>query len=207
MRRRLDRGGISRYISVSFVPEDVCKRKRERIATTDMKRSKTPPAKNTKKKAAPTRTKRAPVPPPELTVAHLRGEKKKRYDALIQMRDQLMEQIRTISLSSLTSSRQPGEELADVGSDNFTREMGLALMTEEGRKMALIEEALERLEQGSYGKCIDCGGRISSLRLDAIPYAKLCVDGKATREKSEDVVEVEEEEDDTAGLAVDELTE
>jgi DnaK suppressor protein len=114
-----------------------------------------------------------------------RGEKKKRYDSLVEMREQLFQQLRTLSASSLTSTRQPGEELADIGSDNFSREMGLALMTEEGRVLSLIDEALERLDQGGYGVCIDCGGKISPLRLDAIPYAKLCVDCKGARERNE----------------------
>lgn len=143
-----------------------------------------PPA--TAKAAAPTgRTGKAADAAATGSSAAYRGERRKRYETLVEMREQLTQTVRTLSNASLTSTRQPGEELADVGSDNFTREMGLALMTEDGHQLALIEEALERLDQGTYGKCIDCGGRISPLRLDAIPYAKLCVDCKGKREHME----------------------
>ena len=57
--------------------------------------------------------------------------------------------------------------------------------SEEGKKIFLINDALRRLENGTYGKCIDCGNQIQSGRLDAIPYAKLCLKCKAVREENE----------------------
>lgn len=116
---------------------------------------------------------------------NFRGEKRKRYEDLIRLRDDLYEQIRSLSSASLVTHKEAGEDLADVGSDNFTRDMGLALMTEEGRKIALIQDAIERLIDRTYGQCIDCDGDISSGRLDAIPYAKLCIRCKTAREEND----------------------
>jgi DnaK suppressor protein len=116
---------------------------------------------------------------------NFKGEKKKRYEQLLQLRDELLDQVRNLSSSALTFHREAGEDLADVGSENFSRDMGLALMTEEGHKVALIQDAIERLIDGSYGTCIDCDGSIGSGRLDAIPYAKLCIDCKSIREDYE----------------------
>ena len=107
-------------------------------------------------------------------------------NALLDLRDRLANQIRTLSATSLTSDKQAGEELADVGSDNFIRETELALMTEEEHRLALIEAAIERLDDGSYGVCRDCGGSIPDGRLVAKPYAVLCVDCKTEREKNGD---------------------
>lgn len=111
------------------------------------------------------------------------GKKKKQYDALIELRDRLVDDVRTLSAHSLSSNKQAGEELADVGSDNFIREMGISLMSEEGRKVQLIQDALQRLNDGSYGVCMDCDKKIQEARLEAIPYAQLCVGCKSQREK------------------------
>ena len=116
---------------------------------------------------------------------NFRGEKRKRYEALIQLRDELLEQMRTLSSTSLSYHREAGEDLADVGSENFTRDTGLALMSEEGNKVGLIQEAIERLIDGTYGKCIDCQAKIPAGRLDALPYARLCVECKSRREANE----------------------
>ena len=112
-----------------------------------------------------------------------RGQKKKYYEDLAEMRDAMRDQVRNLSSSALTSTRQPGEELADIGSDNFNQEMGLRLLTEEERKLLLIEEALERLDDRAFGRCIDCDKKIGAGRLAAIPYAKLCVECKEKREE------------------------
>ena len=107
------------------------------------------------------------------------------YEALIERRDQLIDQIKDLSESSLVSNRQAGEELADVGSDDFMREVELALASEEERQFMLVQEAIERLQDGSYGTCVDCGKDIGKGRLDAIPYAKLCVNCKEKREEND----------------------
>jgi len=103
-------------------------------------------------------------------------------DLLLRERESLVRQIRSLSSASLTSSRQAGEELADVGSDDFIRETELHLMTEEGRRLGLINLALESLETGGFGTCVDCGKAISLGRLRAKPYARLCIDCKVVRE-------------------------
>lgn len=106
-------------------------------------------------------------------------------EALLTERAALAKQIRALGKTSLISSRTAGEELADVGTDDFMRDMELSVMTEEGKRLALIDMALESLESGGYGVCIDCGVDISPGRLRAKPYARLCIDCKTTREKND----------------------
>jgi len=105
-------------------------------------------------------------------------------DLLMSERESLVRQIRSLSSASLTSNRQAGEELADVGSDDFIRETELHLMTEEGRRLSLINLALESLASGAFGTCVDCGKAISLGRLRAKPYARLCIDCKVSRERN-----------------------
>jgi DnaK suppressor protein len=105
-----------------------------------------------------------------------------REKLLLETRDNIIEQIRHLSAASLISPRQAGEELADVGSDDFLRDMELSQMGAEREKFLLIQDALERIKQGTYGLCLDCQRPIKRGRLDAIPYAKLCIRCKTNRE-------------------------
>ena len=65
--------------------------------------------------------------------------------------------------------------MADVGSENFEREFTLRLMEAKDQTLDQIEEALQRMEGGIYGVCEMCEEKIPKTRLNAIPYAILCV--------------------------------
>ena len=65
--------------------------------------------------------------------------------------------------------------MADIGSDNFEQEFTLSLMETEEGTLEFIETALEKVEDGIYGQCDECGGAISKMRLNAIPYTPLCI--------------------------------
>jgi len=65
--------------------------------------------------------------------------------------------------------------MADFGTDNFEREFTLKLMEAKDQTQDQIEEALQRIEDGIYGMCAECGRKILKARLNAIPYAILCV--------------------------------
>ena len=65
--------------------------------------------------------------------------------------------------------------MADIGSDNFEQEFTLSLMQSEEATLGFIEGALERIEEGVYGRCQECGGIVPNMRLNAIPYTPFCV--------------------------------
>ena len=65
--------------------------------------------------------------------------------------------------------------MADIGTDNYEQEFTLSLMETEGGTLDKIEGAMERMEDGTYGQCEECGGKIPKKRLDAIPYTAMCV--------------------------------
>jgi RNA polymerase-binding transcription factor DksA len=65
--------------------------------------------------------------------------------------------------------------MADIGSDNFEQEFTLSLMENEEGTLDSIENALERIASGTFGSCEECGVKIPKARLNAIPYAPLCV--------------------------------
>ena len=65
--------------------------------------------------------------------------------------------------------------MADVGSDNFEQEFTLSLMENDEETLNQIEGALERIEEGVYGQCTECDGKIPKTRLQALPYTPHCV--------------------------------
>ena len=65
--------------------------------------------------------------------------------------------------------------MADVGSDNYEQEFTLSLMQSEEETLEQIEAALERIEDAGYGSCVECDGRITKTRLNAIPYTPYCI--------------------------------
>ena len=74
--------------------------------------------------------------------------------------------------------------MADIGSDNFEQEFTLSLMENEGAALERIETALERIEEGTYGECEECGAKIPKTRLNAIPYVTLCVKCASEQEQN-----------------------
>jgi DnaK suppressor protein len=65
--------------------------------------------------------------------------------------------------------------MAELGSDNFEQEFTLGLMEADEGTLGSIDSALERIQDGTYGKCIQCDGVISKERLNAIPYTPVCI--------------------------------
>jgi RNA polymerase-binding protein DksA len=62
------------------------------------------------------------------------------------------------------------------------REKAYYFATREGRLLYHVDQALERIEDGSYGNCHNCGQPISRDRLEAVPHARLCINCKMKEE-------------------------
>ena len=73
--------------------------------------------------------------------------------------------------------------LADLGTDNFEQELSMNLLEKGEDRLEEIGAALERIEQGQFGVCEECGKEIGRERLDALPYARLCVSCARQREE------------------------
>jgi DnaK suppressor protein len=66
--------------------------------------------------------------------------------------------------------------MADIGSDNYEQEFTLGLMDSERKLLKEIDDALQRIEQGTYGICEGTGRQIQKARLEAQPWARYCVE-------------------------------
>jgi RNA polymerase-binding transcription factor DksA len=65
--------------------------------------------------------------------------------------------------------------MADIGSDAYEQEFTLSLMASEEGTLELVEQALDRIRAKTFGSCEECGGVISKKRLEAIPFAAMCI--------------------------------
>ncbi len=122
------------------------------------------------------------------TVSDLTAEENVIYDRLMLARDKVQTQMQFRAEEALDCSnadkRGATTHMADMGNDNARHEMELRLLSEDGNVIELIDAALERLLNGTYGKCLDCAEMILPARLEVRPYAIYCTACKTVREKS-----------------------
>jgi RNA polymerase-binding protein DksA len=115
----------------------------------------------------------------------------KEQDFIAKMEKSLSDMKREI-ISNLVASNEDFREimeamdpkdLADVASDDIDRKMIEAMGSQELRRLGMIDSALTRIKQGKYGLCMKCGKKIPHERLEAIPYALMCIECKTAEEK------------------------
>ncbi len=102
---------------------------------------------------------------------------------LLEDREKITGEICRLSEDTLSSSQRDSSgdlsgyslHMADVGTDTSQRDLQLGLVSKEQEILYRINEALQRIEEGTYGKCESCGEPIKESRLKAVPFAKLCV--------------------------------
>ena len=75
------------------------------------------------------------------------------------------------------------QHLADTATETVEREIGSTLEEHDARLLVAIDAALQRIEAGTYGKCVNCGAQIPEERLEAMPWATLCIDCKRKEER------------------------
>ena len=90
------------------------------------------------------------------------------------------------SLSDETGDLSIGRDdhIADTASDTLMRELDEGLEENAEHLLVKIEGALKRIEDGTYGTCVICGRPIDEERLQAVPYAKLCIADKRAQGRS-----------------------
>ena len=114
---------------------------------------------------------------------------KKQQERLLHLRDGMLDSMSGVARDSLRSRAEGSEasafgmHQADAGSDAYDRDFALSLLSQEQDALYEIEEALKRIEQGTYGICELSGKPISHARLEAIPFARFTVECQSQLEK------------------------
>ena len=66
--------------------------------------------------------------------------------------------------------------LADAATDNFDQEFDLSMIENEQETLVQVAEAIGRLDAGTFGRCLECGGAVARPRLQALPYTRTCIE-------------------------------
>lgn len=131
--------------------------------------------KTSRKDVAPEQTLKSPLSPKELAAFKA---------MLLERRREIHKNVHEIEGETLRKSRLDASgdlssmpiHMADLGTDNFQQEFSLGLMDSERRLLTEIDDALHRIEAGTYGICEGTGEPIAKARLEAQPWARYSVE-------------------------------
>ena len=110
-------------------------------------------------------------------------------DKLLQLRDAMVDSMAGVAQDTLRARAEGSEasafgmHQADAGSDAYDRDFALSLLSQEQDALYEIDEALKRIDLGTYGKCEMSGKPILRARLEAIPFARFTVECQSQLEK------------------------
>ena len=114
---------------------------------------------------------------------------RKQKQKLLQLRDAVVDSMAGVAQGTLRSRAEGSEasafgmHQADAGSDAYDRDFALSLLSQEQDALYEIDEALKRVEIGTYGRCEMSGKSIPRARLEAIPFARFTVECQSQLEK------------------------
>ncbi len=120
-------------------------------------------------------------------------ELKKYREKLLKIKEIIQGDIRQLEKDSFSKTQKEASgdlsshtlHMADMASDSYERDFAFDLVSNEQELMYKISEALRRIDEDKFGKCLACGKKISKARLNVVPYAGLCVPCKQKQEKEE----------------------
>jgi len=113
------------------------------------------------------------------------GEFARFKDLLLERRRLLLGDLRTLEESAARNVPEVLEntsQMADFSAAREASDFSLGRRESETTEIQEIDDALERIDEGSFGFCEECAGRIAGDRLEAIPYARLCLTCKSAEE-------------------------
>lgn len=115
-------------------------------------------------------------------------------DMLLKMREDLVKEIARRSKASSEGTVPDIGDILDSVSEERSRELEMILTDREKRKLKQIDDALDRIEENTYGLCEECGVKIPKPRLKVMPFARFCVDCQEKSEREERYAREEPEE-------------
>ncbi len=159
---------------------------------------------------------RATAHPSETLLGRNHAERKltpfmrQQKEKLLQLRDAMVDSMAGVAQDTLRSRAEGSEasafgmHQADAGSDAYDRDFALSLLSQEQDALYEIDQALKRIELGTYGTCEMSGKQIPRARLEAIPFARFTVECQSQLEKQNKASRVRQSVTSLFGLTEDE---
>lgn len=110
---------------------------------------------------------------------------------ILKNKEKILDEIKRISEDTLKKSQKDAAgdisgytyHMADVASDTYDREFSLGLASNERQSLYELDDAIKKIEEGTFGICEECKSVITKTRLKAVPFARLCVKCQEKKEK------------------------
>jgi RNA polymerase-binding transcription factor DksA len=188
----------------------MAKSKKKKVSAKKSAPRKAKPRKVSAKKA------RASANPRETLLGRNHRERKmspftrKQKEKLLNLRDAMVDSMAGVAQDTLRSRAEGSEasafgmHQADAGSDAYDRDFALSLLSQEQDALYEIDQALKRIELGTYGICEMSGKPIPHARLEAIPFARFTVECQSQLEKQNKMSRVRQSVTSLFGLTDDE---
>lgn len=109
-----------------------------------------------------------------------------------QFKERLLQQKRALEHSTLSAVEQGRETVTEEAQDtadqavvSYQKELLFTRGTHDHSQLTLVKNALERLKEGAFGDCVECGNQIGAKRLEALPWTPYCIDCQEKVERGE----------------------
>ncbi|GAB4257201.1 MAG: hypothetical protein Kow0092_03910 [Deferrisomatales bacterium] len=103
-------------------------------------------------------------------------------EKLLALRKEIAGEVQTLKTEGFALGTDGTQDVGDDAANTYARQLLLNLSEREREVLRQVDEALDRIDEGTFGTCEDCGEPIEEARLEALPYATLCVECKSNRE-------------------------
>ena len=104
-------------------------------------------------------------------------------DRLTERRQSLVGQVQQAEMYSRERDAEATQDPADMAANAYTKELLVSMSDNDRQLLNLIDEALERMDDSGYGKCVRCGQPLPEKRLEAVPWARHCVKCQEMQER------------------------
>ena len=101
---------------------------------------------------------------------------------LLERRAQLVDIVSRTEQDGRQADEEAAQDISDKATNSYTKEFLFKKSNDDRFILQLVAEALERLENGEYGTCVACGGEMQQKRLDAVPWARHCIECQEKQE-------------------------
>lgn len=104
---------------------------------------------------------------------------KKRLDQFKKRLETRQHELRRLVVRNVQDGRaadeQAAQDIADKAANSYTKEFLFHQSNNDRQLLQLVEEALNRIREGNYGECVNCGNELNAKRLEAVPWTRYCI--------------------------------
>ena len=102
---------------------------------------------------------------------------------LLERKLQLLDTVSRTEQDGRVADEEAAQDIADKATNSYTKEFLFKKSNDDRFILQLVQEALTRIESRAYGKCVACGGEMQQKRLEAVPWARHCIECQEKQEQ------------------------